>query len=156
MPFQPTGWLAWQYFLHFCRVFLPLPSSVREPIVCSWLGLEDTVPPVTGQADDAWITAWTRFKWTTQLCTRSQKMCLCLAPTEFLAFPQKLQAAHYKEDREINKRELDPEVISVLQQLLLSSPILCHSMRSCLAETLVLTFWFYFGSPTAEMHPLLL
>lgn len=67
-------------------------------------------------------------------------MCLCLAPTEFLAFPQKLQAAHYKEDSEVNKCELDPEVISVLQQLLLNSPTLWRSMTcqhtSCLAETL--------------------
>lgn len=106
MPFQPRWGLAWQYF----------------PIVCSW-----SWPGIHCAPRDWpswWCMDWTRSKWTTQLCTRSQKTCLCLAPTEFLAFPQKLQAAHYKEDSGINKRELDPEVISVLQQLLLHSPAL--------------------------------
>lgn len=81
-------------------------------------------------------------------------MCLCLASTEFLAFPQKLQAAHYKEDSEISKCELDPEVILVLQQVILplNSPTPCHSMMchytSCLAETLdfLILFWLPYCS----------
>lgn len=129
MPFQPRWGLAWQYF----------------PIVCSWSWPEIHCAP--RDRPSWWCVDWTRSKWTTQLCTRSQKMCLCLAPTEFLAFPQKLQAAHYKEDSGINKRELDPEVISVLQQLLLhhSSATRWHASIHPVLQKL-LTFWSYFGS----------
>lgn len=97
-----------------------------------------------------------KIKWSTQGCNTSQRMCSCLAPTEFLAFPQKLQAAHYKE---LNKWELDPEVTSVLQQLVLNTRTHHHTTWWCAIIHLVLqeflAFDTTFSPPTAMMCPLL-
>lgn len=55
-----AGDLHVQYFLHLCRVFLPLPCSVREQsqYVATGLSQEDTVHHLTGQGDDAQIAIY--------------------------------------------------------------------------------------------------
>lgn len=148
MPFQPRWGLAWQYFLYFCRVFLPLPSSFREPTVCGWSW------PGRHCAPDDW-PSW----WCTDCCLNQIQMndTVLYQKSEdvFMPGPHRIccissEAACYKEDSELNKCELDPEVISVLQQLLLNSPTLCHSIRwhASIHPVLrkLLTFWFHFGS----------
>lgn len=103
--------------------------SISEQALCAATDLsqEDTVHHLTGQAHDARTAVYSGVLDLMKHIVLSDVFMPGLH-RNFCIFSE---AACYKEDSELNKCELDPELISVLQQLLLNTPT-HHHLVICL------------------------